>query len=166
MVPTASASSSSGCSCCAYRPHDARNAVAKKWKADASQCYAENHAIKHKGSNRSLGFGERPIADAKQQPVPAENELQFKPRAQWRYIGKDIPITDLDDIVTGKAIFGIDGRMDNQLFAVIARPPVVGGKVVSFDATKAKQLPGVIEAIEIPAFEVCRTFNRLVESPC
>lgn len=135
-------------------------AAAKKWKVDASQCYAENHAIKHKGSNRSLGFGEL-IADAKQQPVPAENELQFKPRAQWRYIGKDIPITDLDDIVTGKAIFGIDARMDNQLFAVIARPPVVGGKVVSFDATKAKQLPGVIEVIEIPAFEGAPNFQPL-----
>jgi isoquinoline 1-oxidoreductase subunit beta len=135
-------------------------AAAKKWNVDAGECYAENHVIKHKASNRSLGFGEL-VADAKKQAVPAENELKFKPRAQWRYIGKDVPITDLDDIVTGKAIYGIDARMDNQLFAVIARPPVVGGKVVSFDATAAKKMPGVVDVIEIPIFKGAPMFQPL-----
>ncbi len=137
-----------------------QRAAAKKWNVDASECYAANHTIKHKGSDRSFGFGEL-VADAKQLDVPPENELQLKPRGQWRYIGKDVPITDLDDIVTGKAIFGIDARMDNQLFAVIARPPVVGGKVISFDAAKAKQMPGVVDVIELPAFKGAPNFQPL-----
>lgn len=135
-------------------------AAANKWNVEADQCYAENHWIKHKGSDRSLGFGEL-VADAKLLPIPEESELQFKPSGQWRYIGKDVPITDVDDIVTGKAIFGIDARMDNQLFAVIARPPVVGGKVESFDATEARQMPGVVDVIEIPPFKGAPMFQPL-----
>ncbi|MBX3422728.1 MAG: xanthine dehydrogenase family protein molybdopterin-binding subunit [Pirellulaceae bacterium] len=135
-------------------------AAAKKWNVDASECYAENHVIKHKGSDRSLGFGEL-VAEAKQLPVPSEKELQLKPSGQWRYIGKDVPITDQDDILTGKAIFGIDARMDNQLYAVIARPPVVGGKVASFNATKTKRMPGVVDVIEIPAFKGAPGFQPL-----
>ncbi len=135
-------------------------AAAKKWGVDVSQCYAQNHTIKHRGSDRSFGFGEL-VADAKQLDIPAEAELKLKPRGQWRYIGRDVPITDLDDILTGKAIFGIDARMDNQLFAVIARPPVVGGRVVSFDATRAKQTPGVVEVLELPAFKDAPNFQPL-----
>ena len=89
----------------------------------------------------------------------------MKPPSKWRYIGKDAPITDLDDILTGKAVYGIDARMENQLFAVIARPPVVGGTVKSFDATKAKQIPGVVEVVKIPKFQVRRCFSHSVASP-
>ena len=84
-------------------------AAAKKWNVDASQCYAENHLVKQKGSDRSLGFGEL-VSDARHLPIPDESILKFKPSRQWRYIGKDVPITDQDDIVTGKAVFGIDAR--------------------------------------------------------
>ena len=67
----------------------------------------------------------------------------------------------MDDILTGKAIYGIDARMDNQLFAVIARPPVVGGKVKSYDATDAKQIAGVVDVIEIPPFKGAPVFQAL-----
>lgn len=135
-------------------------AAAKKWNVETSQCYAENHFVKHQGSDRALGFGEL-VADAKLLAIPAESELQFKSSEKWRYIGKDVPITDQDDIVTGKSVFGIDARMENQLFAVVARPPVVGGRVVSFDATETKQVPGVVDVIEIPAFKGAPTFQPL-----
>lgn len=135
-------------------------AAAAKWNVDASECYAENHQVKLRGSDQALGFGEL-VADARQLPVPKEDELKLKPRSQWRYIGKDVPITDMQDILTGKAVFGIDARMEGQLYAVIARPPVVGGKVKSFDATKAKAIPGVIQVVEIPAFTGACNFQPL-----
>lgn len=135
-------------------------AAAKTWNVDPSQCYAHNHQVKHQGTDRVLDFGQL-VAQAKQLELPDESELQFKPSGKWRYIGKDVPITDQDDIVTGKAIFGIDARMENQLFAVIARPPVVGGKVVSLDATKTKQVPGVVDVIEIPGFKGAPGFQPL-----
>ncbi len=135
-------------------------AAAKKWNVPASECTAENHIVKHRGSDKTLGFGEL-VATARTLPIPAEAGLKFKSRNQWKYIGKDAPITDLHDIVTGKAIFGIDARMENQLFAIIARPPVVGGKVKTYDATAAKELPGVVAVVELPSFTGAPNFQPL-----
>ncbi len=135
-------------------------AAAKKWDVPTDECYAENHQIKHKTSDRVADFGDL-VSIARTLDVPSEKDLRFKPRDQWRYIGHDAPITDLDAIVTGKAIFGIDARMENQVFAVIARPPVVGGRVKSYDAAEAKKIPGVVDIIELPAFEGACNFQPL-----
>ena len=135
-------------------------AAAKKWQVDADTCYATNHQVKHRGSQRVLDFGTlAPLA--RQLEVPKPETLRLKPRDKWRYIGKDAPVTDLDDILTGRAIYGIDARIDNQLYAVIARPPVVGGKVQGFDAAAAKQIPGVVEIVEIPGFRGAPHFKPL-----
>jgi isoquinoline 1-oxidoreductase beta subunit len=135
-------------------------AAAKNWGVDAADCYADNHQVKHKGSDRVAEFGEL-VKTAATLAVPKEDDLKMKSRDQWRYIGKDAPITDLDDIVTGKAIYGIDARMDNQLFAVVARPPVVGGTVKSFNAKAAQKIPGVMEVVEIPRFQGAPLFQPL-----
>ena len=135
-------------------------AAAKKWNVAADQCKAENHQVLHSGSGKTLGFGDL-VSIARSLEVPAANELTMKPSNRYRYIGKDAPITDMDDILTGKAIYGIDARMDNQLFAVIARPPVVGGSVKSYDATEAKQIPGVVDVVEIPGFVGAPLFQPL-----
>ncbi|MEM7315250.1 MAG: xanthine dehydrogenase family protein molybdopterin-binding subunit, partial [Planctomycetota bacterium] len=135
-------------------------AAAKKWNVQSDDCYCENHQVKHRGSDRTAGFGEL-VELARDLEVPKPGELKFKPRSKWKYIGKDAPITDLDDIVTGKAVYGIDARMENQLYAVIARPPVVGGKVKSFDADAAKKVPGVVDVAEIPAFQGAPVFQPL-----
>ena len=135
-------------------------AAAKKWGVDASECYAENHQIKHRSSDKSLGFGEL-VELANEQPVPKASELKLKKRADWRYIGKDVAITDMDDILTGKAVFGIDARMENQLFAVVARPPVVRGKVKSVDKSAAMEIAGVKHIIELEGFGEAPMFNPL-----
>lgn len=135
-------------------------AAAKTWGVSADQCFADNHQVKHRGSDRVAGFGEL-VEVARTLDVPAADELTLKPRDRWRYIGKDAPITDLEDILTGRATFGIDARMEGQLFAVIARPPVVRGRVKSFDASEAKKIPGVVSVVEIPGFEGAPMFNPL-----
>jgi isoquinoline 1-oxidoreductase beta subunit len=135
-------------------------AAAQKWGISPDKCQADNHRIVESGGNRAFGFGDL-VAIARTLDVPQPDELTMKPPSKWRYIGKDAPITDLDDILTGKAVFGIDARMENQLFAVIARPPVVGGKVKSFDATEAKKIPGVVEVVEIAKFKGAPNFQPL-----
>ncbi len=135
-------------------------AAAKKWGVAADQCFADNHQVKHRGSGKSVGYGEL-VEIAKTLPVPKEAELKLKPRSKWRYIGKDATITDMDDILTGKAVYGIDARMDNQLFAVIARAPVVGATVKSFDAEGAMKVPGVVAVKEIPKFKGAPMFQPL-----
>ena len=135
-------------------------AAAKKWSVDAKLCYAENHQIKERGGKRVAEYGEL-VATARTLDVPKQDELSFKPRDKWRYIGKDANVTDLDDMLTGKAVYGIDARIEGQLFAVVRRSSVFGGKVKSFDASAAKKVPGVVEVVEIPAFQGAPKFQAL-----
>ncbi|MCA9197598.1 MAG: xanthine dehydrogenase family protein molybdopterin-binding subunit, partial [Planctomycetales bacterium] len=135
-------------------------AAAQQWNVPVRDCYAQQHQVKHKGSNRTADFGEL-VTIAKTLDVPAAEDVKLKNRSQWRYIGKDTAITDLEAILTGKAIYGIDARMENQLYAVIARPAVAGGKVISFDATETKKLPGVVDVVEIPAYQGAPMFQPL-----
>lgn len=135
-------------------------AAAQEWKVDPSECYAELHQVKHKGTGKALGFGEL-VAVARKLEIPGKRSVKFKPRDKWRYIGKNAPITDLKQIVTGRAVYGIDARLPNQLFAVVARPPVVGGKVKSVDDSAAKAVPGVIAIVKLPGFKDAPVFQPL-----
>ncbi len=82
----------------------------------------------HAKTDRKLGFGEL-VPLAAKQPVPKKEQLKFKSPAEYRYIGKDVPIADLDDILAGHAVFGMDARVPGMVYASIERPPVFGGKL-------------------------------------
>jgi isoquinoline 1-oxidoreductase beta subunit len=83
-------------------------------------------------------------------PTPSPDKIRLKDPRQFRYIGTgSIPIVDLHDITTGHATYGIDAKIPGMKFAVIARPPVVGGKLVSFDASEALKVPGVEKVVEV-----------------
>ncbi|MFN0038286.1 MAG: molybdopterin cofactor-binding domain-containing protein [Burkholderiales bacterium] len=124
-------------------------AAALKWGVSDSDCRAMNHKVVHAGTGRSIGFGELAAAAAAL-PTPKANTLTLKDPSQFRYIGKGkVQITDLHDITTGKAGYGQDATLPGMKFAVVARPPVVLGKVVSFDAEAAMKVPGVVKVIQI-----------------
>jgi isoquinoline 1-oxidoreductase beta subunit len=118
-------------------------AAAQQWGIDPSQVQASNHAVVDKSSSKKLGYGELAAAAAAL-PVPPRDKLTFKEPGRYRYVGKgNVGIVDLFDITVGKAQYGADQRLPGQRYAVIARPPVVGGKLVSFDASAAMKVPGV-----------------------
>ena len=123
-------------------------AAAARWGVSAGEVEAKNHEVTHKPSGRKLGYGEL-AADASALEVPAKDEIRLKDPAQFRYIGKDMPIVDGFDITTGRALYGIDTRLDGMMYAVIARPPVFGGKVASLDSAEAMKVPGVEKIVEI-----------------
>src|SRR5207244_3426301 len=85
----------------------------------------------------------------------------YKPKSEWRYIGKDQAIADLADICTGKATFGMDVKRDGMVYASIERPPVMGGKVQSFDDKQALQVKGVKQTLTIDPFKPPYTFQPL-----
>ena len=134
--------------------------AAEKWGVSASECRGRNHEVVHTKSNRKIGYGDL-VADARELDVPKPGTLKLKPASEWKYIGKDVPVADMDDILTGKAVYGIDSRMENQLFAVLARPPVVGGSVKSVNADKALAVPGVVAVEQIPGFKGAPSFQPL-----
>lgn len=122
-------------------------AAATGWGVPADQVEAVNHELIHRASNRKIGYGAVAKAAAAL-PVPAS--VKLKDPAQFRYIGKgQIGLIDGMDITTGRAGFGIDARRDGMLHAVIARPPVYGGKVASFDATEAMKVKGVLKVVAL-----------------
>jgi isoquinoline 1-oxidoreductase beta subunit len=124
-------------------------AAAERWKVPVSEVAARNHEVVHRPTGRRAGYGSLARAAASQ-PVPARDTLRLKDPRQFRYIGKgQIKLVDGRDIATGKAQYGIDIRLDGMLHAVIARPPVHGGKVASVDAAKALEVPGVVRVVRI-----------------
>ena len=124
-------------------------AAAARWSVPVSEVQARMHEVVHLPSGRKLGFGEVALAAAAL-PVPDRASLKLKNPEEFRYIGKDhTPLIDGDDIVHGRAIYGTDVRLDGMVYAVVARPPVMGGKLKSFDAVKALKVPGVLRVVEL-----------------
>jgi isoquinoline 1-oxidoreductase beta subunit len=136
-------------------------AAATRWAVPVGEVRAVQHEVLHVPSGRRLGYGEL-AADAMRLPVPAGEALRLKTPAQWRYIGKgQVGAYDLADIGRGRAAFGIDARQPGMVYAVVLRPPVVGGKLRRLDSAAALKLPGVLKVVEIPAFQGAAGFQPL-----
>lgn len=136
-------------------------AAANRWEVPVSEVSAKNHEIHHAKSGRKLSYGSL-AADAAKLPLPAPALIRLKDSAQFRYIGKDkFSSVDFQNIVTGNTQYGIDTRIDGMVYAVIARPPVFGGKVASFDSADAMKVPGVIRIVELQGSPPPALFNPL-----
>ncbi|MDY0748942.1 xanthine dehydrogenase family protein molybdopterin-binding subunit [Paucibacter sp. R3-3] len=124
-------------------------AAAARWGVPVSEVAAINHEVVHKASGRKLGYGALALAAA-QLDVPARESLKLKDPSKFRYIGKRDPhLVDAEVIVTGRSHYGIDTRLPDMVYAVIARPPVLGGKVRSVDSAAALKVPGVLKVFEL-----------------
>ena len=135
-------------------------AAASKWNVPVSECRARNHEVVHAKSDRKLGFGEL-VALASKQPVPKKEQLKFKPAAEYRYVGKLVPIADLEDILAGHALFGMDARVPGMVYASIERSPVFGGKLKTYDDVEARKVRGVSKTLTIPPFTPPYAFQPL-----
>jgi isoquinoline 1-oxidoreductase subunit beta len=136
-------------------------AAAARWGVPAAEVEARNHELVHKSSGRKLGFG-AVAADAAKQPVPAADKLRLKKPAEFRYIGKGrTRIVDAFAMTTGRAVYGQDVVLPDMHFAVVARSPVYGGKVASFDASGAMKVPGVVKVVEIKETAIPSAFQPL-----
>jgi isoquinoline 1-oxidoreductase beta subunit len=123
-------------------------AAAKKWEVTADTCKAQNGRVVHGHPQRSFRYGEL-VAEASQLPVPNLKEVPLKNSGEFTIVGRDTHRVDAAAKANGSAKFGIDSRVPGMLYAVIARCPVFDGKVASFDATKAKAVPGVREVFQL-----------------
>lgn len=126
-----------------------QQAAATRWGVPLNSCIAEQHVVTH-SSGKTLTYAEL-VNDALNITPPQTDQIPLKKRSEWRYINTAMAHIDLKDLVTGKATFAADVLEPKALIAVIARPPVVGGKVKSFDIKAAKAIDGVVDIVEIPA---------------
>jgi isoquinoline 1-oxidoreductase beta subunit len=147
--------------CGAAARHMLEAAAAARWGVPAPEVEARNHELIHKPSGRKVGFG-AVAADAAKQPVPAVDQLRLKKPAEFRYIGKGkTRIVDGFAMTTGRAVYAQDVVLPGMLFAVVARSPVHGGKVASFDAAAAMKVPGVVKVVEIKETAIPSAFQPL-----
>src|SRR4051794_29042390 len=136
-------------------------AAAKRWNVPVSEVKAANHEVVHNASGRRIGFGDL-AADAAKESVPGVEGLKLKDPKDFRYLGKgEISMVDLHDITTGAAHYGADIRLPGMKYAVIARPPVTGGKLVSFDPADAMKVSGVEKVMEVKGWPWPSKFQPL-----
>ncbi|CAN5624397.1 xanthine dehydrogenase family protein molybdopterin-binding subunit [soil metagenome] len=121
-------------------------AAAKKWNADKADCYAANAEVIHKPSGKKYSYGELVEEAAKIEPP---KNITLKKREDYKIVGKPLARQDTPSKVNGKAIFGIDKKLDGMLYAVVERCPRMVGKVKSFDDTAAKAVPGVKHVFKV-----------------
>lgn len=123
-------------------------AAAARWRVPAARLTAHDDAVHDPQTRKSLGFGALAAAAAAL-PVPKSAEL--RPQKELSHLGKELPLRDGAEYVTGKAAYGADIRVPGMLTAVIAHPPTVFGKVARLDDTRAKAIPGVRHIVTLPA---------------
>jgi len=120
--------------------------AAARWGIGADACHTENSAVVNTASGKRLGYGSL-VEEAAKLPVPANPKR--KEEKDYRIVGKPTKRIDSTVKVNGSATFGIDVRQPKMLHAVVARCPVFGGKLKSFDASKAKAMGGVKNVVQI-----------------
>ena len=122
-------------------------AAAQQWGVKPEDVIAEEGRLTHRGSSRSMRFGEALPQAAK---VKLDQEPALKDRSQWTFLTKKKPgKVHLPLIVNGTALFGMDIRLPNMVYAALRQAPVQGGTLRSFDATNVKKMPGVLAVIAV-----------------
>ena len=145
----------------ALAKHMLIEAAAQQWDVPASECIASNHMVVHtKSKRRFLEYGELAQFAAKVE-APKPSTLALKDASERKYVGKDVPIHNMDAILNGSAQFGMDVRLPEMQFAVIARCPVLGGTATKWDEAAALAVPGVSKIVEVPFAEAPYEFNAL-----
>jgi isoquinoline 1-oxidoreductase subunit beta len=123
-------------------------AAAQRWRVPAGEITVREGVIMHAASSRKASFGEL-AGSAANLPVP--EKISLKDPSEFKLIGRgNLARLDSRAKSSGKQTYGIDVELPGMMTAVVLRPPRFGGKLASFDASKAKAVPGVVDVVTIP----------------
>jgi isoquinoline 1-oxidoreductase beta subunit len=121
-------------------------AASQMWNVPVSECHADKGKIHHKSSGKSLSYGELAESAAK---LPVTKEPKLKDPKDFKMIGKPMLRPDVPLKSKGQAMFGIDVKVPDMVYASIERCPVFGAKLISFDDSEAKKVKGVQAVLKI-----------------
>ncbi len=121
------------------------NAAAAQWGVDANTCSAKKGVISNANGD-TLGYGDVVEAAA---VLDVPEEVTLKDPKDFTIIGQGKANVDMNKIITGKPLFGLDYKEEGMVYAAVLRPPAFGQVLESYDASKAKEIPGVIDVITI-----------------
>jgi len=123
-------------------------AASKTWKVDKRSCRTEKGVVIHSPTERKLSYGEL-VELAATLPVPDEKKIVLKDPKSFQILGTRIPRLDVPEKVDGSAQYGLDVKVPGMLYAFVARCPVFGGKLIGYDDTKIKAIPGIRDVVPI-----------------
>jgi isoquinoline 1-oxidoreductase beta subunit len=124
------------------------SAAAQIWGVAPDECTAKQGVVIHPDGSTQLSYGEL-VEAAAEQPIPGLFDVSLKNPQDYKIIGTDIGHYDTLDMITGKAQYASDIALPGMLYAVLARCPIIGGHLESFDDQAARQIPGVVDVFEI-----------------
>ena len=125
-------------------------AAAQTWKVPASEITAAAGQLEHKASGKKGGYGEFASLAA---TLPVPEEVPLKDPKDFTLIGTSKKNVDLEKIISGTPLFGIDHQVEGMKYAAIVHPPAFGMKLASFDASSVTSLPGIQDAFAIQLFK-------------
>jgi isoquinoline 1-oxidoreductase beta subunit len=121
-------------------------AAAKQWGVQAGDCATEPGFVIHPKGGKKLAYGDLVEAAAKLSPPLG---VKTKDNGTFHILGTELGHWDAPQIVSGKAVYGLDVRIPGMLFAALARCPVFGGKYSSVNDAEALAIPGVKQIIQL-----------------
>src|SRR2546425_5757664 len=124
------------------------DAAAQNWGVPASQCHVEKGIVIHTPSSRKASYGSLVTAASQLKPPV---DIPLKDPRQFALIGKPTRRLDTPSKINGTAQFGLDVHLPGMVFALVARPPVFGGKLLDFDASEALKIRGVRAVEQVPS---------------
>lgn len=130
--------------------------AAARWGVPPTECVAHHHAVWHTRSERAVAFADL-VADAAQRAPPAEPRL--RPDAELKEQLRTLRVVDAADVVAGRATYAADVQVPGMLTAVVARPPVLGGRPARYDPSRALAVPGVRAVVEVPRYGLAPGFR-------
>jgi len=137
--------------------HQMIAAAAARWGLPANECQTQRGAVNHPGTGRSVSYAEL-AEEVARLPLPEPTSVVFKDPKQYRIIGKATKGVDVQEIVTGQPIYGIDFELPGMLYAVFHKCPVLGGKVKQANIDALKKLPGVRDAFLVDGVSITGNF--------
>jgi len=121
-------------------------AAATAWQVPIEELSTEKGIITHAKSGKSDHIGAFVAAAA---TLEAPKEPSLKPKTEWKILGRKILRPDVEEKVDGRAIFGIDVKVDGMVYATTSHHSLLTAKVSSIDSTDTKSVPGVLDVIEV-----------------
>lgn len=123
------------------------SAAAKKWGISESKCTTSKGVVSEVNGSRSITYGELTDVASK---ISSPSNPPLKSVGSFSIIGSRVPRVDNADVVSGKAVYGLDVRIPGMKYAVMVRQIMIGASITSFDATEALKVPGVLRIENVP----------------
>jgi isoquinoline 1-oxidoreductase beta subunit len=121
-------------------------AAAQQWNVPESALTTDQGEVIHQASGRRVRYG---ALTQRAAALPLPTGVALKEPGSFKVLGQSLPRLDVPAKVNGSAVFGIDVKLPGLLTARIVRPPVFGSTLASFDASKAKTVPGVKHVVPV-----------------